>query len=83
MEPNQVLSYVFTQLVPLLRMPSRFGQPVGRLETGTLKVGVVPTDLEGLEHILRSTANRVGAAMIIVGLLVSSALMARVNHASP
>jgi hypothetical protein len=41
----------------------------------------VPTDLEGLERILRSTANRVGAAMIIVGLLVSSALMARVDLA--
>jgi len=79
MEPNKVLSYVFTQLEPLLRLPSRLGQAVERLETGTLKVGVVPTDLEGLEHILRSTANRVGAAMIIVGLLVSSALMARVN----
>ena len=29
---------------------------------------------------LRSVANRVGAAIIVVGLLVSSALMARVNH---
>ena len=28
---------------------------------------------------LRSVANRVGAALIVVGLLVSSALMARVN----
>ncbi len=29
---------------------------------------------------LRSVANRVGAAIIVVGLLVSSALMARVSH---
>ena len=29
---------------------------------------------------LRSVANRVGAAHIVVGLLVSSALMARVSH---
>ena len=36
---------------------------------------------ESFEHLLRSTANRVGAAMIVVGLLVSSALMARVSHA--
>jgi predicted unusual protein kinase regulating ubiquinone biosynthesis (AarF/ABC1/UbiB family) len=79
-EPNQVLSYVFTQLEPLMRLPSRLGQAVDRLETGTMKVGVAPTDLEGLERILRSTANRIGAAMIIVGLLISSALMARVNH---
>jgi ABC-type nickel/cobalt efflux system permease component RcnA len=44
------------------------------------KVGVVPTDLEGTEHMLRSVANRVGAALIVVGLLISSALMARVSH---
>jgi predicted unusual protein kinase regulating ubiquinone biosynthesis (AarF/ABC1/UbiB family) len=79
-EPNQVLSYVFAQLEPLLRLPRRIGEAVDRLETGTLKVGVVPTDLVGLERALRSTANRVGAAMIVVGLLVSSALMARVDH---
>jgi 4-hydroxybenzoate polyprenyltransferase len=29
---------------------------------------------------LRSVGNRVGAALIVVGLLVSSALMAHVNH---
>jgi membrane protein implicated in regulation of membrane protease activity len=29
---------------------------------------------------LRSVANRIGAAMIVVGLLISSALMARVDH---
>ena len=52
-----------------------------RLESGTLKIGVVPTGLEGAENMLRSVANRVGAALIVVGLLVSSALMARVNHA--
>ena len=51
LEPNQVLSYVFTQLEPLLRMPSRFGQAVDRLETGTLKVGVVPTDLHAVSLI--------------------------------
>jgi ABC-type nickel/cobalt efflux system permease component RcnA len=55
-------------------------QIADRLETGTLKVGVVPTGLESLEHMLRSLANRLGAALIVVGLLISSALMARVNH---
>jgi hypothetical protein len=30
---------------------------------------------------MRSTANRVGAALIIAALLIASALMARVNHA--
>jgi hypothetical protein len=54
-------------------------QVVERLETGTLKVGVVPTDLGGIEAVLRSVANRVGAALIVVGLLVSSALLARVH----
>jgi ABC-type nickel/cobalt efflux system permease component RcnA len=29
---------------------------------------------------LRSLANRLGAALIVVGLLISSALMARVDH---
>jgi ABC-type nickel/cobalt efflux system permease component RcnA len=61
-------------------MPRRVGHVVERLETGTLKVGVVPTDLRDLEHITRSAANRVGMALIITGLLLSSALMARVNH---
>ena len=45
-----------------------------------MKVGVTPTDLEGFEHVLRSVANRVGAALIVVGLLIASALMARVSH---
>jgi hypothetical protein len=44
-----------------------------------MKVGVVPTDLEAIEHVLRSVANRVGAALIVVGLLVSSSLLARVH----
>lgn len=39
----------------------------------------MPTDLGALEHLLRSSANRIGAAMIISALLVASALMARVN----
>ena len=55
-------------------------QIADRLETGTLKVGVEPTGLDELEHMLRSLANRVGAALIVVGLLISSALMARVDH---
>jgi hypothetical protein len=32
-----------------------------------------------VEYVLRSTANRVGAALIVSGLLIASALMARVN----
>jgi predicted unusual protein kinase regulating ubiquinone biosynthesis (AarF/ABC1/UbiB family) len=80
LEPNQLLAFGFTQLQPLLRFPRRLAQLVQKLETGTLKVGFAPVDLEGLERLLRSTANRVGAAMIISALLISSALMARVNH---
>ncbi|HKG10878.1 MAG TPA: hypothetical protein VKB07_09925, partial [Gaiellaceae bacterium] len=63
------------------RLPRRLSQVVERLETGTLRVGIAPTDLGGLERLLRSTANRLGAALIIAGLLVSSALMAQVNDA--
>jgi len=79
LEPNQLFAYMFTQLAPAARLPRRVSQVVGRLETGTLKVGIAPTDLGGLERLLRSTANRLGAALIIAGLLVSSALMAQVN----
>ena len=79
-EPNQVLSYLFTQVEPLLRLPRRVGQTVDRLESGTLKVGFVPTGLGEAERVLKSVANRLGSAMIVVGLLISSALMARVDH---
>ena len=80
LEPEQLFSVLFTQLGSLSRVPRRMAQIADRLETGTLKVGVVPTGLESLEHMLRSLANRLGAALIVVGLLISSALMARVNH---
>jgi ubiquinone biosynthesis protein len=79
LQPDQLLSTLFTQLGPLVRLPRRVGQIADRLETGTLKVGIVPSDLEGLEHVLRSVANRIGAAIIVVGLLLSSALIARVH----
>jgi ubiquinone biosynthesis protein len=80
LEPNQVLAFGFTQLQPLLRFPRRLAQLVQKLETGTLKVGFAPVQLDELERLLRSTANRIGAAMIIAALLISSALMARVDH---
>jgi ubiquinone biosynthesis protein len=79
LEPDQLMSFAFTQLGPLTRLPRRVGQIADRLEEGTLKVGVVPTDLEGIEHVLRSVGNRIGAALIVVGLLLSSALLARVH----
>jgi hypothetical protein len=81
LEPNQVVAFAFTQLQPLLRMPRRLSQLVTKLETGSIRIGIVPTELEGLEQVVRSTANRIGAALIISALLVASALMARVSHA--
>ncbi len=81
LEPNQLLAFGFTQLQPLLRLPRRLAQLVEKLETGSLKVNFAPVELRELERLLRSTANRVGAAMIISALLIASALMARVNHA--
>lgn len=80
LEPNQLLALTFTQVQPLLRMPRRVAQLVQRLETGSLKIGIAPTELDSFEHLARSTANRVGAAMIISALLIASALMARVSH---
>jgi predicted unusual protein kinase regulating ubiquinone biosynthesis (AarF/ABC1/UbiB family) len=80
LEPRSLLSFTYTQLEALARLPRRAAQVVDRLESGTIKVGVVPTDLGGAETVLRSVANRIGAALIVVGLLVSSALMAQVSH---
>jgi ubiquinone biosynthesis protein len=79
LEPNQLLAYLYTQLEPFSRLPRRVSQLVDRLDTGTMKVGIVPTDLGEAERVLRSVANRIGAAIIVVGLLVSSALIARVH----
>ncbi len=80
LEPTQLLALGFTQLQPLLRLPRRLSEVVQRLERGSLKVGIAPVELEDFEHLLRSTANRFGAAMIISALLIASALMARVSH---
>jgi ubiquinone biosynthesis protein len=77
LEPNRFAAYVFTQLAPLARLPGRVGHVVSELEQGTFKVGVHPTGLEELEHNLRSIANRIGAAMIVGALLLSSSLLVR------
>jgi ubiquinone biosynthesis protein len=79
LEPNQLLSWLYTQAEPLARMPRRVGHLVERLETGTMKVGVAPTDLGEFERVARSTANRIGSAMIVSALLIASALLARVH----
>jgi hypothetical protein len=81
LEPTGLVMFAFSQLQPLLRMPRRISQVVRQLETGSLKIAIAPAELESFEHLLRSTANRVGAALIIAALLISSALMASVNHA--
>jgi ubiquinone biosynthesis protein len=81
LEPNRVVASAFTQLESLARLPSQVGEIATKLESGTLKVGVAPKDLGDLDRLMRSTANRIGVSLIVVGLLVSSALMARVNDA--
>jgi ubiquinone biosynthesis protein len=80
LEPTRFFTNLYAQIGMLSRLPRRLGQIADQLEAGTLKVGVVPANLDDTEHMLRSVANRVGASIIVVGLLVSSALMARVNH---
>jgi hypothetical protein len=60
-------------------IPRRLGQLANRLESGTLKVGVAPSDLKDFEGVLRSAANRIGSAIIVAALLVSSSLIARVH----
>jgi ubiquinone biosynthesis protein len=81
LEPNRMLATAFTQLEPLVRLPGQLAHIATKIESGTIKVGVAPKDLGDLDHLVRSTANRIGAAIIVVGLLVASALMARVSHA--
>jgi ubiquinone biosynthesis protein len=79
LEPNQFFAWLYTQLEPLGRMPRHASQLFNKLEAGTLKVGIVPTDMADAEHALRSVANRVGAAVIVASLLIASALLARVH----
>jgi predicted unusual protein kinase regulating ubiquinone biosynthesis (AarF/ABC1/UbiB family) len=80
LEPRALLAYLFTQLEAVSRLPRRIATVVDHIEDGTIKVGFVPTGLSEAENVLRSVANRIGSAMIVVGLLISSALMARVSH---
>jgi ubiquinone biosynthesis protein len=80
LEPRALAAYAYMQLDAVARLPRRIATVVDHLESGTIQVGVVPSGLEATEHMLRSVANRIGAALIIVGLLVASALMANVSH---
>jgi ubiquinone biosynthesis protein len=80
LEPRPLLAYLFTQLDGVSRLPRRLATVVDHIEDGTIKIGIVPAELGEAENILRSVANRIGSAMIVVGLLISSALMARVSH---
>jgi predicted unusual protein kinase regulating ubiquinone biosynthesis (AarF/ABC1/UbiB family) len=77
--PDQLLAWAYTQAEPLARMPRRLGQLASRLEAGTLKVGIAPTDLGDFEGVVRSAANRIGSSVIVAALLVSSSLLARVH----
>jgi len=79
LRPNALMSYAITQIEPLVEMPRKAAHLIDRLEEGTVKIGIAPTDLGSLDHLVRTLANRLGAAMIIVGLLISSALMADVS----
>jgi ubiquinone biosynthesis protein len=81
LEGNRVAANVFTQLEGLMRLPRRLSEISTKLESGTLKVGITPVALDDLDRVLRSTANRLGVSLIVVGLLVASGLMARVNEA--
>jgi ubiquinone biosynthesis protein len=77
--PSRLAAYAFTQLMPLAGLPGRVAHVVSELERGTLTVGVTPTRLDELEHNLRSIANRIGAAMIVGALLLSSSLLVRAH----
>jgi predicted unusual protein kinase regulating ubiquinone biosynthesis (AarF/ABC1/UbiB family) len=78
LEPNRLAAFALTQLAPLTQLPRRVSHVVTELEKGTLRIGITPTGLDELEHNFRSIANRIGAAVIIGALLLSSALLVRV-----
>jgi len=80
LEPNRLFAYLYTQLDPLTRMPRRIGHVLSELEQGSLKVGIVPTGLGELEANLRSISNRIGAAIIVAALLLSSSIIVRVQR---
>ena len=79
LEPNRLVAYAYTQLSPLARLPRRLGHLVTELEQGSLTVGVVPTGLGEVEHTVRSIANRMGSAIIIAALLLSSSLLVQAS----
>ena len=79
LEPNRLTAYAYTQLAPLVTLPRRLGHLVTELEQGSLKVGIVPTGLDELEHHFRSIANRMGAAIVVGSLLLASSLLVRVH----
>jgi predicted unusual protein kinase regulating ubiquinone biosynthesis (AarF/ABC1/UbiB family) len=80
LEPNRFFSYLYTQLDPLTRLPRQIGHVLSEIEQGGLKIGVQPTGLGELEANLRSIANRVGAAIIVAALLLSSSIIVRVHR---
>jgi ubiquinone biosynthesis protein len=80
LEPNRLFAYLYTQLDPLTRLPRRIGHVLTEIEQGGLKIGVQPTGLDELEANLRSIANRVGAAIIVGALLLSSSIIVRVHR---
>jgi ubiquinone biosynthesis protein len=81
LEPNNLLAQLYTQLDPLTRMPRRLGHLMSELERGTLKIGIVPTGLDDFEQNTRSIANRIGAAIIVSALLLSSSLIFMAHRA--
>lgn len=81
LRPRELSSLAFTQLEPLLRLPRRVAHLVQTLDAGALKIGIAPVGLDDFEHLVRSIANRLGAAVIVSALLIASALIASVSHA--
>jgi predicted unusual protein kinase regulating ubiquinone biosynthesis (AarF/ABC1/UbiB family) len=80
LEPKRLFAYLYTQLDPLSRLPRKAAHVLSELEQGSFKVGVVPTGLDELGANLRSTANRLGAAVVLGALLLSSSIIVRVHR---
>ncbi len=80
LQPTEVIATAFTQLEPLIGLPRQISRTIDQLDSGRIRIGISPVGLGDLEQVLRSASNRIGAALIVAALLVSSALMSFVNH---
>ena len=79
--PGAVFSNVLEVLELVQRMPGRINRAIDGFERGELKLRVHAIDEPRLMQSLRSMANRITLGLMVAGLIIGSALLARVETA--